>query len=111
MGLRGPKKGVKYRCTVEKERIRDAIRSIVEREVREMVERQIDRAKGCAIIDKKDDTGERIYDLPPDPAAFKTLIEQAIGKAPQALDITSDGDRLGFLTPEDVLERMKKLKK
>ena len=52
----------------------------------------LERAVGVAIIDKKDDTGEKIYDLPPDPTAAKILLEHAMGKAPESLDVTS-GDK------------------
>ena len=57
-----------------------------------IIDAQVELACGIAIIDKKDDTGERIFDRPPSAEAGKYLSEQTMGKAPQPIDLTSHGD-------------------
>lgn len=88
MGKRGPTLGVKYQKTIEAEAIREYWRARLAEEQEPLFQAMLDKAKGCAIIDKKDDTGERIYDLPPDPQAFKVLVEHSIGKPPDKHEIT-----------------------
>src|SRR5574343_2096608 len=86
MGLRGPKKGSKYKCTQEAAMFRDYLRKKMLEAKAEIVESMIQKAKGCPIIDKKDETGERIFDLPPDSRAFDSICDQAFGKVPQPIE-------------------------
>ena len=50
MGLRGPKKGTKYKPTITKEKAREALRAIVMREMEEMTASQIAAAKGIKYL-------------------------------------------------------------
>ena len=94
MGKRGPKKGAVYEKNKDAEQIRLFFRQRISEEKEALVNAMVDKAKGCAIIDKKDDTGERIYDLPPDPQAFKALMEHGIGKPPQPIEGTGEDGEL-----------------
>ena len=106
----GAKKGLPFAKTLKKRMIRERIQKFVEDNLDPLLQAQLERALGCPIIDKKDDTGERIYDLPPSADSAKLLIEHAAGKAPQSIDITSKGESLKFLTDVEVMERIEKLK-
>lgn len=95
MALGGSRPGAgrpKGAQTLLKQAMRQRIYDFVSERLDGILESMHEKARGVAIIDKKDDTGERIFDLPPDPVAAKLLIEHAIGKPPEALDITS-GDK------------------
>lgn len=76
----GRPKGMKNKSTIETEAFRAYLRQKISEAAEELIEAMVTKAKGCAIIDKKDDTGERIYDLPPDPQAFKVLMDYSHGK-------------------------------
>lgn len=105
----GPKKGTHYKKTLEKRAEREIIFSFVSERLAGILEAMHSKAVGCAIIDKKDDTGERIFDLPPDEKAAKLLLEYAYGKPQQYVDITSGGERVA-LTAQDLIERIKNAK-
>lgn len=73
----------------------------------------VDAAKGCWVkeVDKK--TGEEnIYQRPPDVAALREIHDRVYGKAPQGIDLTSGGEKIGssmkMLSPE-AQERMRQL--
>lgn len=111
MGKRGPKPGTTYAKTVEKRAIRERIQAFVEEHLPTLLESAFDSAKGHWALDKSDEDGTRVYEVSPNPIAMKLLIEHAAGKAPQSLDITSKGERLGgVLPPEEVAERIERLK-
>lgn len=95
--------------TIEKRIEMEVIRSFVSERLTGILEAMHSKAVGCAIIDKKDDTGERIFDLPPDEKAAKLLLEYAYGKPQQYVDITSGGERVA-LTAQDLIERIKNAK-
>lgn len=84
----GPKKGAKYKKTLEKEAFRAIFMEKMREKFGDIIDAQIELAKGIAIIDKKDDTGERIFDRPPSAEAGKNLIEQTMGKAPQHIEVS-----------------------
>lgn len=107
MGLRGPQEGAIYAKTIAKQAMRQRIYDFVNERLDGILESMHEKARGVAIIDKKDDTGERIFDLPPDPVAAKLLIEHAIGKPPEALDITSGGEKLGIQVSEVIAKKNK----
>ncbi|MFA6158973.1 MAG: hypothetical protein WC763_05140 [Candidatus Paceibacterota bacterium] len=111
MGKRGPQKGVKYPKTIEKELIRERIKEFVKEKLDGILEAAWDSAKGHWALDKSDADGTRVYEVPPNPKAIFGLIEHAAGKAPQSLDITSKGERMGNVTPGEILERIAKLKR
>lgn len=90
----GRPKGSKDMKTLEKKWFREQFMARMKTEWDSVIDAQIELAKGIAIIDKKDDTGERIFDRPPDSSAGKNLIEQTMGKASDSLDLTSDGKPL-----------------
>lgn len=90
----GPQKGAIYTKTLEKRLIQERIKEFVSENLDEILFAMKDKAMGCHLIDKSDSDGERIYDLPPDPAAAKLLIEHAAGKPAQAIDVTSKGEKI-----------------
>lgn len=102
-------KGKLKQKTLEKKAEREIIFSFVSERLTGILEAMHSKAVGCAIIDKKDDTGERIFDLPPDEKAAKLLLEYAYGKPQQYVDITSGGERVA-LTAQDLIERIKNAK-
>jgi len=76
----GPKWGAKKKKTLEKEWFRQRFMERMKEEWDKVIDAQIELAKGIAIIDKTDDTGERIFDRPPSSDAGKHLMEQTMGK-------------------------------
>lgn len=105
----GPKKGTHFNKTLEKRAEMETIRKFVSERLTGILEAMHNKAVGCAIIDKKDDTGERIFDLPPDEKAAKLLLEYAYGKPQQYVDITSGGEQVA-MTAQDLVERIKNAK-
>lgn len=97
---KGPKPGAVYDKTLEKRAMREKTYAFVNEHLTHILTALLERAVGIAIIDKKDDTGEKIYDLPPDPAAAKILLEHAMGKAPESVDVTTGGAQLGIQISE-----------
>lgn len=97
----GPKKGTKQYRTLEKEAFRKIFMEKMREKFEDVIDAQIELACGIAIIDKKDDTGERIFDRPPSAEAGKYLTEQTMGKALQNIDVTSKGNEIGALSHED----------
>lgn len=90
----GRPKGKKNRSTIEAEEFRAFIRQEIEKEKGDIIKSQIDAAKGFWALDKKEDTGDRIYEVPPNPAAFKNLMEHGFGKPRQDVDVTTGGESL-----------------
>lgn len=86
MAKMGRKTGYRMPATIDKALVREALFMIVAEHLNEMVAAQIDAAKGFALIDKSDENGLRTYEVAPNPMAFKTLIEQVLGKPPQPLE-------------------------
>lgn len=104
MGLRGPRKGTKYKPTLDKEKAREALRAIVLREMDSMTAAQIAHAKGLKylvvrnaktgkfervtkermeqLLDSKDDELERVevWDKDPSVQAFTDLMNRALDK-------------------------------
>lgn len=101
-------KGAKAKKTLEKEAFRAIFMERMREKFNDIIDAQIELACGVAIIDKKDDTGERIFDRPPSAEAGKYLTEQAMGKALQSVDVTTGGKEIGVLSAED-RERIDKL--
>lgn len=93
----GPAKGTKQYMTLEKEAFRAIFMEKMREKFSAIIDAQVELACGIAIIDKKDDSGERIFDRAPSAEAGKYLSEQTMGKAPQPIDLTSQGDKLGSL--------------
>lgn len=58
MGLRGPKKGAKYKPTLEKEQAREALRAIVLRHMERMTRSQIAHAVGIGHVYTRDKGGK-----------------------------------------------------
>lgn len=97
----GYPKGRKNIQTLEKEAFRAIFMEKMREKFGDVIDAQIELACGIAIIDKKDDTGERIFDRPPSAEAGKYITEQAMGKALQSIDVTTKGRELGALSAED----------
>lgn len=84
----GKPKGSKDAKTLEKEAYRAIFMEKMREKFSDVIDAQIELACGIAIIDKKDDTGERIFDRPPSAEAGKFLAEQTMGKAPQRVEMS-----------------------
>lgn len=107
MALGGKRPGAgrkKGKANLEHEVMRAFIREKVIAEKEELIDSQLQKARGCWALDKKDGTGDKIYEIPPDPNAFKVLMEHGFGKPRQDVDITSGGKSLAEPRPEQ-LER------
>ena len=76
--------------TLRKEAYREIFLEEMRDEFRPVIRAQVELAKGIAIIDRKDDTGERIFDRPPHDVGMK-LIEQMIGKPKQDAEVEHKG--------------------
>ncbi len=81
-------KGKPNKSTLE---IRQLIDSCVD--FNEVFSKLYELTKGVE-VQKLTDDGNIVYTKPPDPFAAKILIEHRFGKAPQAIDITSDNKPL-----------------
>ena len=115
MGLRGPKKGVKYKPTITKELQREALRQIVSKHMEEMTEAQIAAAKGLkylvcrskkggkfepvtreqvdAGLFEREDVIIEVWDKQPSTPAFTDLMNRALDKPKeQEQDINLGGD-------------------
>jgi hypothetical protein len=102
MGLRGPKKGAKYKPTISKEQAREALRLVIMEHVREMTEAQVSAAKGLkylvvrskkggrfepvtreqvqAGLFKRDDVIIEVWDKQPSTPAYTDLMNRALDK-------------------------------
>ena len=102
MGLRGPKKGTKYKPTITKEKAREALRAIVMREMEEMTQAQIAASKGLkylvcrskkggkfepvtreqvdAGLFERDDVIIEVWDKQPSTQAYTDLMNRALDK-------------------------------
>ncbi len=104
----GPQKGVSYNKTIVKRLELEKITSFVSERLTPILQALYEKGVGCAIIDKKDDTGEKIFDLPPNENALRLLLEYGYGKPSQAVDVTSGDEPLQAVlvqfisNPEDV---------
>lgn len=119
MGLRGPRKGAKYKPTITKEAAREALRAIVLREIDSMTAAQIAHAKGLKYLvtrNKKTGKFERVtkermehllthpesdddletievWDKDPSTPAFTDLLNRALDKPKeQEQEIRLSGD-------------------
>ena len=97
-------KGQKARKTIEKELFRQRFMEKMRERWDEIIDAQIDLAKGFALIDKSDDTGNRIFEKAPDASAGKNLMDQTMGRAIERVDVTSDGERI-FALPSELIEK------
>lgn len=102
----GRKVGSKTKKTLEKLLARDRIREFVTANLDPILEAMKEKALGVTVVDKKDPTGVRVYDLPPDPNAAKLLFEHGIGKPQENLDLTTKGRPLA--TPEQIIRFAKR---
>lgn len=98
----GPKKGQKFAKTLERELFRKRFMEKMRERWDEIIDAQIDLAKGYALIDRSDETGNRVFEQRPDATAGKNLIDQTMGKAIDRVDVTSDGEKI-FTLPSELL--------
>lgn len=72
-------------------RSRDEVRAIIESVIplREQVELLAKLSRGVLV---QDGEGKEVYSEPPNVKALTVLLEQSAGKAPQSVDITSQGN-------------------
>ena len=110
MGLRGPKKGKVYKPTIAKEKMREYLRERVAKELGPMIDGMMERIKGLWVEEKTITGTKCVYQKEPDAQAFKILTDQAMGRAPESIDVTSGGSALQFITGAEVVERLNKLK-
>lgn len=116
MGKRGPQKGAIYKPTMDKAQAREALRAVVIKHMREMVDAQVANAKGLkylvarnaktgkfervteAMLNAADDQQlERIEVWEKDPSvhAFADLLNRAIDKPIEMVEMTGkDGGPL-----------------
>lgn len=79
---------------VAKDALRKVFEEIAQERWKPMIAAQFDLAIGCLVLGE-DSKGEKtVYAQKPDATAARTLIEQGQGKPMQAIDVTSDGERL-----------------
>lgn len=82
----GPKKGSKHKKTIEQELLRERLMRKVGEKWDDLIEAQIDKAKGIKLEAISKD-GEIYYKDPgPDTFAFKTISEQTIGKPKESIE-------------------------
>jgi len=86
------KKGMKWKKTLEKEALRKIVFDFVCKNMNPVLQGLLERSLGVQVRKIDSDGKEKIYDLPPDPQAAKTLIEHAIGKAPQTFEAPDGGE-------------------
>lgn len=83
----GTKKGSKHKKTIEQEEARKILRDLVFAELRPIVMAQIDAAKGL-YVEEIDKFGKvRRYQKEPDKQAAQLLIEHAMGRPPNSLQL------------------------
>jgi len=88
----GMPKGKKCLKTLEREAFRARYIARIAPEWDKIIEAELDLAKGFALIDKKDDTGERIYDRPPSVDAIKNIKAEIMGKPMDSVKLSGEGE-------------------
>lgn len=99
--LGGRPLGAKNLSTLQKEAVRSYLIKAVEKEIEPIVQGHIELAKGIW-MEEIDEKGNpiKIYRKAPNQQAAEYLIDQAAGRASQAVDITSNGESVATTTPE-----------
>jgi hypothetical protein len=93
-----PKKGAKYAKTKDAEAIREYWRGQIAKDQEVLYNAMLNKAKGV-LLQTEDNKGQTIYkELPPDPNAFKALIEHGLGKAPQPIEGTGENGEIVIKT-------------
>lgn len=93
----GPKKGSHHKKTLEIEAARTALFKRVAKELHAILDAQLDLAKGHLVQEITKEGEKRIYLKSPDRGAAEMLLNQAIGKATEFIDLTSGGKLLQIL--------------
>lgn len=91
----GPKKGFKWKSTIAKTEYRKRFLARVGGRWDEIIDAKIARAVGVTVLDKKDEKGNRVYDLPPDSQSNKDITDQVMGRASESFDLTTKGEKIG----------------
>lgn len=97
-------KGKKKKSTIAKELFRQRFMEKMKERWDEIIDAQIDLAKGFALIDKSDVTGNKIFEQKPDASAGKNLMDQTMGRAIERVDVTSLGEKI-FALPSELIEK------
>lgn len=69
----------------EKQIVRQVWHDFVKENLKDIMESMRDKAVGLKFIDAE---GDRVYEDKPDPVAAKLLLEHAIGRAPESLEVS-----------------------
>lgn len=112
----GRPKGTLSPKNLEIAKAREYLTQRVVSELEPMISSHIELAKGIWMEELDPTTGERrrVYKKAPDTRAAEYLVDQAIGKASQAIDVTSKGEQIVTASPEAIKlakEYEEKLKK
>lgn len=91
----GKPKGRKDNATIAREMMREVLREMVKENLDSMVRAQIEKSNGV-LVQKVEAGVQKIYSIPPDPQAFKNLIEQSVGKPTQSIEGTGDNGEFIF---------------
>jgi len=81
-------------ATLRAQMLREELGKEVEKEKDRYFAAWKDLALGHFLEVKQKDGTTRVYKKAPDGKALKDILDQTIGKAPQQLDVTSDGEKL-----------------
>lgn len=99
----GRPKGSKASHTLEASKARQYVIERVVSEMEPILTAQIDSAKGLWMEElDSDGVRKRIYRKAPDTRAVEYLVDQTIGRASQAIDVTSKGESVSVASPEAV---------
>ena len=115
MGLRGPRKGAKYKSTISKEQAREAVRAVVQKHMGRMLQSQIAHAIGIGHLYTRDKSGKFnkienaeevdrllsegkedrdywIFTKDPSVQAFTDLMNRALDKPAEQVKVTGADD-------------------
>jgi len=110
-GNKEAKKKGKHKKTLEKEMILEYMRGRIIEEFEELMNRQIELAKGIYIMKPIKQGGKivdvKIYKQKPDQKSLEYLFNVVVGRPTQPIDITSKGEKItgwDIIKPKEVKE-------
>ncbi|MBD3251924.1 hypothetical protein GF380_05765 [Candidatus Uhrbacteria bacterium] len=89
--------------TREADEIRAYWRMRLAADQKDVYDAVLERSKGVLAVKETAKHGRRVYELPPDPIAFRALAEQALGKPRETMDLTSQGEKLRVVMPQEIV--------
>jgi len=92
----GRPKGSLNKLTISRLEMKHAVHEYVKENINEILGALFERTKGIKVI-KPSKNGEGIdeaFTLPPDSSSARLLLEHALGKPDQSVDLTSDNEKI-----------------